>query len=152
MPRCLTEDLLAKAKLGSPLLALDVSTKRIGMAVTDPSRTMVLPAGTLVRKKWVQDITALISTIRERQVGGVVIGLPINMDGSMGPAAQSRLTFGRNLGLALVEYGLDIPYTFVDERLTTHAARDLLEGRGSDHDAEDQIAACEMLKSLLTLS
>ena len=74
------------------------------------------------------------------------------MDGSNGPAAQSRLTFGSNLGRAMAEQRLEIPYVFVDERLTTHAARDLLEGRGGGQNAEDQIAACEMLKILLRLS
>ena len=152
MPKHTLESFLAAIPPNTPILALDVSAKRIGMAVTNPARTMALPAGTLTRSRWAKDVSELIAAIRERQVGGIVIGLPINMDGSNGPAAQSRLTFGSNLGRAMAEQRLEIPYVFVDERLTTHAARDLLEGRGGGQNAEDQIAACEMLKILLRLS
>lgn len=150
MPKYESENFLTVVTSGTCLMALDVSAKRIGVAVTDPGRTMSLPAQTLRRGKWAADAAALIQIIQEKRVGGLMIGLPVNMDGSMGPAAQSRLTFARNLDIALAAAGIPLPYTMVDERLTTHAARDLLEGRGGAHAAEDQIAAQMLLENYLS--
>lgn len=150
MPRQSTETFLTAVPPGTSLLALDVSARRIGMAVTDPSRSMALPLGTIMRRKWADDADALINVIHEKRVGGIVIGLPLLADGRMGPAAQSRLTFGRNLAEALHHIGKEIAYTFVDESLTTHAARDVLEGRGKENGAEDQIAAQMLLAGFIT--
>ena len=143
------ETFLTATAPNTALLALDVSARRIGMAVTDPGRTMALPAGTLIRKKWADDATAIIKVIQDKRVGGLIIGLPLNADGTHGPAAQSRRTFARNLNIKLSEQQIEIPYTFVDEHLTTHAARDVLEGRGISQNAEDQIAAQMLLAGFL---
>jgi putative Holliday junction resolvase len=149
MSRYTPDIFLTAAARGTCLMALDVSARRIGMAVTNPERTLALPAGTLARGKWAADAAALIEIIRERKIGGLVIGLPLRADGTTGPAAQSRLTFARNLNLKLAEQGIDIPHVFIDETLTTEAARDTLSGRGEAHQAEDQIAAQQLLASLI---
>ncbi len=150
MPRHSLKTFLSAIQPVTCLLALDVSAKRIGMAVTDPGRTMALPCGTLVRRKWAADVDMLIQTVQQRKVGGIVISVPLNMNGSTGPAAQSRLTFGRNLDNALSAQGIDIPYVFVDESLTSHAARDVLGGRGNSQNAEDQLAACQLLAEFIS--
>jgi len=152
MTRHSPETFLPATAPGTCLMALDVSAKRIGLAVTNPERTIALPAETLRRGKWAADAAALIEIIRTRRVGGLVIGLPINLDGSLGPAAQSRLTFAGNLDKALTAAGGAIPYIVVDESLTTHAARDTLSGRGGSANAEDQIAAQILLESWLIKS
>ena len=152
MPRHSPETFLAAVQANRCLLALDVSARRIGMAVTDPGRGVALPAGTLVRGKWAEDAAALIKMVQDKQIGGLVIGLPFNMNGTMGPAAQSRLTFGRNLEQLFYNQAIEMPYVFVDESLTSHEARDVLAGRGGRDDAEDQMAACQLLASFINYS
>jgi len=149
MPRYPIETFLAATAPQTCLLALDVSARRIGMAVTDPGRTMALPLMTLPRRKWADDLAAIVGTIQEKRVGGLVIGMPVNLDGSMGPAAQSCLTFASNLDKALAAAGKALPYVMIDESLTSHAARDQLAGRGRAYQAEDQIAAQMLLSDFL---
>jgi len=151
MPRHSAETFLTAVAPRTCLMALDVSARRIGLAVTDPERTMALPAGTIRRGKWEADAAALANIIQEKRVGGLLIGLPLNMDSSIGPPAQSRLTFGRNLDIKLSSQGIEIAYIFVDERLTSHAARDILAGRGDAANAEDQLAACQLLAQFLKI-
>ncbi len=140
---------LDAAAPGTALLALDVSAKRIGLAVTNPERTLALPVETLRRRKWADDAAALVQIIRERNIGGLVIGMPLRADGTTGPEAQSRLTFARNLDIALTAAGITLPYVMLDESLTTHAARETLAGRGAAHAAEDQIAAQMLLNHFM---
>jgi len=149
MPRHSAETFLSAAAPQTCLLALDVSARRIGIAVTDPGRAMALPAGTLPRRKWADDVAALRLIIQDKCVGGLVIGMPVNMDGTLGPAAQSRLTFASNLDKALAVAGRALPYVMVDESLTSHSARETLDGRGASHQAEDQIAAQMLLTGFL---
>ena len=72
------------------LLALDVSRRRIGVAGSDPTQTLVTPLITIRRKRFVDDVAILARLCAEREVVALVVGLPLNMDGSIGPAAQSR--------------------------------------------------------------
>ena len=100
-----------------PLLGLDLGTKTIGLAVSDPARTLAAPLTTIRRTKFTTDAEALLRLARERSVVGLVVGLPLNMDGSEGPRAQSSRAFVRNLAR------LDpVPCAFWDERLSTAAA------------------------------
>ncbi len=101
---------------GQRLLGLDLGEKTIGMAVSDSTFTIASPVGTIRRNKFTQDAAELLSLVDEREVGGLVIGLPINMDGTEGPRCQSSRQFAANL-LALRE----IPIAFWDERLSTSA-------------------------------
>ena len=107
--------------LGS-LLALDASKRRIGLAGTDLERRLVTPLSTLARSTWAEDVARLARVVREREVAGLVVGLPLNMDGSAGPMAQAARAFARNVNAA---FGL--PVLLQDERLTTFAVRDAIE-------------------------
>ena len=105
------------------LMGLDLGTKTIGVAVSDTFRSVSTPLETVRRKKFGTDAARLMELIAERNIAGVVLGLPFNMDGSEGPRCQSTRAFARNLARLI-----DIPITFWDERLSTVAAeRALLE-------------------------
>ncbi|MGD1933655.1 MAG: Holliday junction resolvase RuvX [Candidatus Phaeomarinobacter sp.] len=98
------------------LLGLDLGTKTIGVATSDPDRRIASPIKTLKRGKFSAGLTDLRELIQERQTTGLVLGLPINMDGTSGPRAQSSRTFGRNLSREL-----SLPVLLWDERLSTAA-------------------------------
>jgi putative Holliday junction resolvase len=103
------------------LIGLDLGEKTIGVAVSDAMRTVATPL-TLIRKtKFTDDANALFRLIDERDVAGLVIGLPVNMDGTEGPRCQSSRAFGRNL-LRL----RDLPIAFWDERMSTMAVNRFL--------------------------
>ncbi|MEQ8177797.1 MAG: Holliday junction resolvase RuvX [Amphiplicatus sp.] len=98
------------------LLGLDLGEKTIGVAVCDPARRVATPVETVARKKFTQDAERLAHLAAERNVVGLVIGLPLNMDGTEGPRAQSTRSFVRNLPRILA-----LPVAFWDERLSTAA-------------------------------
>lgn len=102
---------------GAVLAGLDLGTKTIGIAVSDLSWRFAQPRTVIRRTKFTQDAANLASILREAAVGGIVIGLPLNMDGSEGPRAQSTRAFARNYS-RLDER----PVAFWDERLSTVAA------------------------------
>ncbi len=99
---------------GSRLLGLDLGSKTIGLAISDSGLAVASPLATIRRKKFTADAEALTALIGERGVGGLVLGLPKNMDGSEGPRAQSTRQFAANL----LEK-IDIPIALWDERLST---------------------------------
>ncbi len=107
---------------GARLLGLDTGKKRIGLAVSDPGLTVASPVGTIKRTKFAADLEALKRAVDEHSVGGLVIGLPVNMDGSEGPRCQSVRQFAENLEKA----GLDLPIAFWDERLSSAAVERFL--------------------------
>src|SRR6201990_1456258 len=80
-----------------PLIGLDLGTKTIGVAVSDPDRRLATGVETIRRKTFTADAARLLALANERNVTGFVLGLPINMDGSEGPRAQSTRAFARNL-------------------------------------------------------
>jgi len=100
------------------LLGLDPGTKTIGVAVSDGLRVAATALTTIRRRKFAQDVEKLAEIASERDITGVVIGLPLNMDGSEGPRAQSARAFAGNVANAL-----GLPVALWDERLTTAAAR-----------------------------
>lgn len=108
------------------LLGLDVGTKTLGMAVSDPGLLIASPIGTLRRRKFSIDVQDLAAVCRERSVAGFVIGLPVNMDGSAGPAAQSVRQFARNLMAEAALFGQEPQIAFWDERLSTRAVERIL--------------------------
>ncbi len=107
---------------GERLLGLDVGAKTIGLAVSDRGLTVASPLETLRRGKLADDVAMLRDLCQARAVGGLVVGLPVNMDGSEGPRCQSMRQFVANLA----ERGLDLPAAFWDERLSTAAVERLL--------------------------
>ncbi len=107
---------------GERLLGLDVGAKTVGLALSDRGLTVGSPLETLRRGKLADDVAALSDLCQARTVGGLVVGLPVNMDGSEGPRCQSVRQFVANLA----ERGMDLPAAFWDERLSTAAVERLL--------------------------
>ncbi len=117
------EELAAELPAGRPLAGLDLGTKTIGIAISDLGVSFATPRTVIKRKKFSQDAAALLDLLGRDTVGGVIIGLPVNMDGSEGPRAQSTRAFIRNLTPLT-----PLPFVFWDERLSTVAAeRTLIE-------------------------
>ena len=133
---------------GERLLGLDLGTKTIGVALSDVSRTVASPVETIKRTKFTADAERLAALARAHEVRNVVLGLPVNMDGSEGPRAQATRAFARNLEAAT---GLGVAYW--DERLSTAAVeRTLLEAdRSRKRRAElvDKLAAVYILQGAL---
>jgi putative Holliday junction resolvase len=105
----------------TPLVGLDLGEKTIGVAVSDTGLMIASPLALIRRAKFTADAEALLKLMETRGAGGVVIGLPINMDGTEGPRCQSVRAFGRNL-LRLRE----LPIAFWDERLSSAAVNRML--------------------------
>jgi putative Holliday junction resolvase len=114
-------DLPAALPHGAPLAGLDLGEKTIGVAVSDTTRMIASPLETIRKVKFTDDAAALFRLMESRAAGGLVIGLPVNMDGSEGPRAQSVRAFARNL-LRL----RDLPIAFWDERMSTMAVNRML--------------------------
>jgi len=98
------------------LLGLDLGTKTIGVAASDPDRRLATTVETIARKTFTTDARRLLALAAERAAVGIVLGLPINMDGSEGPRAQSTRAFARNLARLT-----ELPIALWDERLSTAA-------------------------------
>ena len=130
------------------LLGLDVGTKTIGLALSDVTRSIATPYETIRRTKFTSDAKILVDIVDKMEVGGLIIGLPINLDGSEGPRAQSTRAFARNLAKHI-----DLPMAFWDERLSTAAVeRHLIEaGASRKRRAEviDRMAAAYILQGAL---
>ena len=141
----------AALRQGRALIGLDLGTKTIGVAVSDRLLSAASALETVKRVKFTTDAARLETIVAAREIGGLVLGLPINMDGSEGPRAQSTRAFARNLshlpGFA------DLPIAFWDERLSTVAAeRALLEAdtsRKRRAEVIDAVAAGYILQGVL---
>ena len=142
------EDFAANLPPVRALAGLDLGTATIGVAVSDALLTVATPLETIRRKKFTLDAEKLLSITNHRNIGGIVLGLPVNMDGSEGPRAQATRAFARNLTRLT-----DLPITFWDERLSTVAAeRALLEAdtsRKRRAEVIDHVAAGFILQGLL---
>lgn len=108
---------------GRRLLALDVGEKTIGIAIATSDLSIASPLQTITRCKFTEDAKKLAQICQEHDVGGLVLGLPVNMDGSEGPRARSTRQFARNLEEIA---GLSLPIAFWDERLSTAAVERFL--------------------------
>ncbi len=144
------QDLPEALPKGRRLLALDLGDKTIGLALADPGLTVATPLETIRRTKFTKDAEALDKVIAEWAVGGLVLGLPVNMDGSEGPRCQSTRQFVRNLE----KRGLTLPVAFWDERLSTSAVeRFLIDGadmtRKRRSEVVDKMAAAYILQGAL---
>jgi putative Holliday junction resolvase len=133
---------------GNRLLGLDLGEKTIGVALSDRLLMVATPMETLKRGKFAADAARLDIIISEQGIGGLVVGLPLNMDGSDGPSAQSARAFGRNW----VNHS-PLPLAFWDERLSTMAVtRTLLDADASRKrrdEVVDKMAAAYILQGAL---
>lgn len=131
-----------------PILGLDIGTKTIGLALSDLTRTIASPLETLQRGKFKDTVLRLRTIIDEHGIGALVLGLPINMDGSEGPRAQSVRQFAANLAEVI-----DIDICFWDERLSTVAVEGaMLEAdltRARRKQLVDKLAATYILQGAL---
>ncbi len=130
------------------LLGLDLGEKTIGLALSDTLLTIATPLETLKRGKFTADADILDALIHKHGVGGLVIGLPLNLAGKSGPAAQSARAFARNFAKRS-----DIPIVLVDERFSTAAVtRTLLDADASRKrrgEVVDKMAAAYILQTAL---
>jgi putative Holliday junction resolvase len=130
------------------VLALDIGEARIGIAVSDPDRTVALPAGTIRVAGGPQDLKAVAALVREHNVADVVVGLPLSLSGRRGAAAMRAEEFADGLRLVLA-----VPVHLQDERLTTVEAERGLRAAGADakkaRQAIDQASASLILRAFL---
>jgi putative holliday junction resolvase len=130
------------------LAALDLGEKTIGIAIGDPGHKVASPLTTIRRTKFTKDAAELLRIADERQIGGLIIGLPLNMDGTEGPRCQSVRQFATNLMQIR-----DLPIAFWDERMSTMAVtRGMIDAdmtRAKRAKIVDQSAAAFILQGAL---
>jgi putative holliday junction resolvase len=140
------EELAPRLARFERLMGLDIGTKTIGLALSDVERRLASPCDTIRRRRFSEDSSNLMKRAAEFQVGALVVGLPLNMDGSEGPRVQSTRAFVRNLPDTLV-------VSFWDERLSTAAVtRDLIAqdaSRAKRAEVVDRMAAAYILQGAL---
>lgn len=129
----LLKDCLANVPRETRLIGLDLGSKTIGLAVSDSGHAMAMPLTTIERRKFIEDITALLTHVREYEVGGFIIGFPLNMDGSVGPRCDATRSFVDEMVKHpefTKHFGGKSPFiAFQDERLSTHSVDDFLDNR-----------------------
>ncbi|MFM9890343.1 MAG: Holliday junction resolvase RuvX [Rickettsiales bacterium] len=132
------------------LVGLDFGDTTIGIALSDGTRLIATPHSTIARRKWSDDAAALQAVLSEHAVAGIVIGYPMNMDGTPGPRAQATRAFARNVHALLAK---PLPILFWDERLSTAAVtRMMIEGdlsRARRSELVDKLAASYILQGVL---
>ena len=149
MPVLTLDDFAATLPRYGGLAGLDLGEKTIGIAMSDVTRTVASAAETIRKTKFTADTDHLFKLLDEREIAGLVIGLPLNMDGSEGPRCQSVRAFARNLVARR-----DLPVLFWDERLSTVAVTRVMV---DEHDlsrkrqaaAVDKLAATWILQGAL---
>jgi putative Holliday junction resolvase len=148
MPICNPAELMPLLAAGTRLLGLDVGTKTIGMALSDTTHIVASPLDTIRRTRFRDDLKRMLAEIARHNVGGVVVGLPLALDGSDSPRTQGVRQFARNL-MAHTE----LPIVFWDERLSTAAVeRQMIEAdlsRSRRAEQIDKAAAAYILQGLL---
>jgi putative Holliday junction resolvase len=120
------KELRASLPKGKRLIGIDHGAKTWGLAVCDPALSIATPLKTIARSKFSLDVKVLAAICAEYGVGGFVIGLPLNMDGSEGPRVDSVRHFAENLIAARDSFGFEPLIAFFDERLSTAAVDDFL--------------------------
>ena len=132
----------------APVIGLDLGSKTIGVAISDITRRIATPVETIARRKFTEDARRLLAIVDERKAGLILLGLPLNMDGSEGPRVQSTRAFARNLARLT-----PLPITYWDERLSTAAVERMLIGadtsRARRSEVIDKLAAAYILQSAL---
>ena len=115
-------------------MAFDLGTKTIGVATSDRTRMIATPIETIARKKFTDDANRLIAIATAENIGIIVLGLPVNMDGTEGPRCQSTRAFARNFARLS-----PIPVVFWDERLSTAAVERMLIAADTSRAKRDQV-------------
>ena len=133
----------------APLVGLDLGEKTMGVAVSDATRSIASPMELIRKTRFTDDVAALFKLMESRKAAGIVVGLPVNMDGTEGPRAQSARAFARNLLRVK-----DIPIAFWDERMSSMAINRMLIGeadmtRARRADVVDKAAAAWILQGAL---
>ena len=148
MPVLAVADAAALLPERGVLLGLDLGAKTIGVAASDPDRRVAAPVETIARKRFTLDAQRIFALAAERRAAGLVLGLPVNMDGSEGPRAQSTRAFARNLARLT-----ELPIALWDERLSTAAVERALiaadASRARRKAVIDQHAAAYILQGAL---
>ncbi len=133
---------------GARLIGIDLGTKTIGLALSDATRMIATPLETIRRTKFKADAARLLHLIEQYAVCGLVLGFPVNMDGSEGPRCQATRAFARNMNVLT-----EVPILYWDERLTTAAAERMLieadASRKRRSEVIDKLAATLILQSAL---
>jgi putative Holliday junction resolvase len=142
-------DLPAHLPPNAPLVGLDLGEKTIGVAVSDATRTVASPLELIRKTKFTDDANRLFQLMESRGAGGVVVGLPVNMDGTEGPRCQSARAFARNLRRLR-----DLPIAFWDERMSSMAVNRVLIDeadvtRARRAEVVDKMAAAWILQGAL---
>ena len=148
MPVLSLADAVAVLPPRGTLIGLDLGSKTIGVAASDPDRRVAAPGETISRKRFSLDAKRILDLTAERRAAGLVLGLPINMDGSEGPRAQATRAFAGNLARLT-----DLPIALWDERLSTAAVERALiaadASRAKRKSVIDQHAAAYILQGAL---
>lgn len=131
------------------LLGFDVGSKTIGLALSDSLRSVATPMETIKRTKFSKDIERIKQIVIEQEVGGVVIGWPLNMDGSQGPRCQSTRAFANNIARHIT-----LPQLLWDERMSTMAVERMMTeeadlSRARRAELVDKLAASYILQGAL---
>ena len=148
MTICKPNDIKLHISSGEKLLGLDVGKKTIGLALSDTNLKIASPVTIIYRTKFTRDMANLLAFADEQNVGGFVLGWPVNMDGSQGPRCDSVRDFSH----ALLKIR-DVPIVFQDERLSTKAVESAMVAadmtRAKRAERRDALAACWILQSFL---
>ena len=148
MTICKINDVNAMLSTGQRLLGLDIGKKTIGLALSDAGLKIASPVKILYRTKFTPDVESLFKLVDTESVGGLVLGWPVNMDGSIGPRCDSVRDFAH----ALMKIR-DVPIVFHDERLSTRAVESTMIAAGMTRAKRaarrDALAACWILQSAL---
>ena len=134
----------------APVLGLDLGSKTIGVAISDVTRAIASPLELIVKTKFTDEANRLFALMEARGAKGIVIGLPVNMDGTEGPRCQSVRAFGRNL----LRLRPEIPIAFWDERWSTKAVQRMMTdeadlSRARRAELVDKMAAAYILQGAL---
>lgn len=154
MPIGLLKDIVDQMPEDTRLLGLDIGTKTIGMAVCDPGHSIATPLGTIKRTKFTKDIEELRRVINDYEVGGYVLGYPVNMDGSEGPRCQSVRDFALEMTKHPAVFGSEPWIALWDERLSTETVDSFLVesvdmSRTKRKQVKDKLAAQHILQGAL---
>jgi putative holliday junction resolvase len=142
------EDLAVRLPMKGRLVGLDLGTKTIGLAISDVERRLASPMKTLRRRAFQKDADALIGLFAEFEIVGIILGMPLDLEGHAGPRAQSTRAFARNLSMRT-----DLPIAFWDERFSTAVvtrsliANDVSRARRAE--VIDKMAAAYILQGAL---
>lgn len=149
-PSVSISDLRARLQPGQRFMGLDLGTTTIGLALSDPGLKIASPLETIKRVKFSKDVARMLELAATHGVGGFVIGLPLNMDGSEGPRVQATRSFVRNL-VPLTQ----IPIAYWDERLSTAAVTRTLiaadASRARRAEVVDKMAAAFILQGAIDM-